>query len=195
MITLQQAIDLATKAHEGQYRTPYEIDGEANIYLDEVIANTSGEEEKYICKDGTLITNIDEMAWMVYEPYINHPLTIMEMMSTDEEKIVAVLHDVIENGNCYLCCAEDKSEAFIGGCISSKYKDKEINIPIPIYDALNLLTHSKNISYSKYIIELKKNKLATKVKLADIVHNLSCNPSKHAKEKYLKAIPILLASI
>ncbi len=33
------------------------------------------------------------------EPYINHPLRVMEKMTTEEEKIVAILRDVVEDAN------------------------------------------------------------------------------------------------
>lgn len=117
------------------------------------------------------------------------------MMDTEEEKIVAVLHDVVEKGSCYLVSNEDMSETFIGGLVNSNYKGKELRLSLVIYEALSLLTRSKGLSYSKYIIELSKNKLATKVKIVDIVHNLSESPSEHAKQKYLKALPILLKGL
>ena len=60
---------------------------------------------------------------------------------------------------------------------------------------LEVLTHLKNEPYEEYIKDIATNKLTTKVKLADMVHNLSGNPSDHAKQKYLKAIPILLKSL
>ena len=36
------------------------------------------------------------------------------------------------------------------------------------------------------------NKVPIKVKLADIIHNLSGSPLEHARQRYMKAIPLLL---
>ena len=35
-------------------------------------------------------------------PYIDHPLRVMQAMSNDAERIVAILHDVIEDTDCTL---------------------------------------------------------------------------------------------
>lgn len=188
MITLEEAIKLATKAHEGQWRKAVELNGENNPYLIEVMGNTSGNEERYTCEDGTLITNIDEVTWTAQEPYITHSLAVMGMMTTEEEKIVAVLHDVIKN------CKEYDLTFLHGGriCIDN---EPDIIIGMSIYESLLRLTRTKNESYIEYIQSITPNKLATKVKIADICHNLSDNPSKKQKEKYLKALPVLLQSI
>lgn len=44
------------------------------------------------------------------EPYIQHPLRMMMKMKTTEEKITAVLHDVVEDSKMSL--AELKKEGF-----------------------------------------------------------------------------------
>ena len=61
--------------------------------------------------------------------------------------------------------------------------------------ALHKLTYTNEEKYIDYIQKVATSKLATKVKLADICHNLSGNPSEHDKQKYLKALPILLKGI
>ena len=67
-----------------------------------------------------------------------------------------------------------------------------------IINALKLLTHDKNTPYMEYVGEIKKNKIATKVKLADLRHNsdltrLSVVDEKalERKAKYEKAIKFL----
>jgi len=181
MITLEQAINLARQAHKGQWRrakepTMNDIALAAHLRLkDSVIINDG---TKFEIKDGVMKT---------YAPYISHPLAVMNMMSTEEEKIVAVLHDVIED-------TEAELDFQFNGI---KYKDKYYELPGFICIALEVLTkpNNKSCSYETYINYISYNKLATKVKLADICHNLSCEPSEHAKQKYLKAMQILLKSI
>jgi len=87
-------------------------------------------------------------------PYILHPLRLMLAMETTEEKIVAVLHDVIEDSSFTI--QKLKQEGF-----SKK-----------VLDAVSLLTKTENQNYENYISAIKKNPLATKVKLADLKDNM-----------------------
>ena len=175
MITLQQAIDLATEAHKGQWRFAYQK-GINNI-------NEYKNKNPSFRVEPTFLINI----YNIYEPYITHPLAVMEMMSTEKEKIVAVLHNAIK---------DTKAELFTeyGKCYFL-FNETQYRISIFEHEALQSLTKFKNESYTNYIKQISQNKLATKVKLADIFHNLLDNPSEHTKQKYLKAIPILLQSI
>lgn len=204
MITLQQAIELATKAHEGQWRNPIpinfsetKIEGyDFNFIVDNYVKGL-------INKEGNLIEYKFNTIFLS-KPYITHPLAVMDMMHTEEEKIVAVLHDVIEDCDGYgLGRAMDNSSFWI----TIQHTSEKFYISYNIYCALSLLTHEKDISYIEYITVLVNGnvrydilnkeaaKLAIKIKLADIVHNLSENPSEHAKQKYLKAMHILLQNI
>jgi len=87
--------------------------------------------------------------------YILHPLRIMNEMETEEEISVALLHDVIEDSNY---TAEDLLNN---------------NIPSDVVDAVQSLTKVKGESYEEFIERVLKNKLATKVKIADIEDNIN----------------------
>lgn len=86
-------------------------------------------------------------------PYILHCLRVMDKMETDEEKIVAILHDTIEDGVCTM-----------------KYLIEQHFSQNVIY-ALILLTHTKEDTYDEYIKKIATDALATKVKLADLKDN------------------------
>jgi (p)ppGpp synthase/HD superfamily hydrolase len=88
-------------------------------------------------------------------PYILHPLRVMLRMQTDEQRIVAVLHDVAEDTDVSL--VELSNMPF---CTND------------ILDALILLTHESNDPYEHYIDAIAKNRLATVVKLADLHDNM-----------------------
>jgi len=94
-------------------------------------------------------------------PYILHPLHIMSQMDTEEEMIVAILHDVTEDTDFEVADLEEI-----------------LNLPIKIVIALNYLTKKRGISYTDYIDDLKRNNLARKVKLADLRHNLDVSRIK-----------------
>ena len=113
-------------------------------------------------------------------PYIFHPIHVAEQMETEEECIVALLHDTVEDTN-----------------ITFEVLEKEFSATV--IEALKLLTHDESIDYFDYVRKLKNNPIAKKVKLADLYHNSDItrmeNPTEKdckRKEKYHKAILILL---
>lgn len=107
-------------------------------------------------------------------PYIEHPKAVADFLTNKTEKIVAMLHDVIED--------------------THHTKDSLLNLGISpiIIRAISLLTKEKNEEYIKYILRIKKDSLARPVKIADIICNLTDAPSNRQKEKYKKALRILL---
>ncbi len=179
MIALKQAIELATEAHKGQWRKPSTVTSDRwDCY----------KRQTEFIHNGNKIVWCNGDTFLVYEPYITHPLAVMNMMSTEEEKIVAVLHDVIEDTEAFIAICDEQGHILA-------HNKKSYGIPSKVYEALKLLTYNKSLSYDKYVKYISYNKLATKVKIADIIHNLSCSPSDHAKQKYLKAMPVLLKSL
>lgn len=112
-------------------------------------------------------------------PYIFHPFHLAEQMETEEECIVALLHDVVEDTNV----------TFI---------DLEKEFSSTVMDALKLLTRDKSKDYMEYIKKIKDNPLARKVKLADLHHNSDTTrlekiteEDQKRNEKYLEAIKLL----
>jgi (p)ppGpp synthase/HD superfamily hydrolase len=91
------------------------------------------------------------------EPFILHPLRVLLQVESDVERIVAVLHDVIEDTACTL-----------GDLRSLGYSERVI-------EALDRLTHRDGDAYDTYIERLTEDPLARQVKLADLVDNLANN--------------------
>ena len=113
-------------------------------------------------------------------PYVFHPFHLAEQMTDEATTVVALLHDIVEDTD--ISFENLKMQGF---------SDEIIR-------ALKLLTHDKSVSYMDYVAEIKKNRIATKVKLADLKHNsdltrLSVVDEKalKRKEKYEKAIKFL----
>lgn len=119
--------------------------------------------------------------------YIFHPITVALECETTEEKIVALLHDTVED------CEQIDFEY-----LETKGFSKEI------IDALKLVTHIKNENiedpheeYRDYVRKLKAsgNKIAINVKLADLKHNTDTtrlNENKPPKyDDYIWAINYL----
>lgn len=98
-------------------------------------------------------------------PYINHPLTVASLVETEEEKIVALLHDTIEDTNI-------TEQDLLNYGFSNK-----------IVEAVKLLTHNKNVPYMDYVAKIKNNELARKVKIADLTHNSDLSRLKEITDK------------
>ena len=115
-------------------------------------------------------------------PYVFHPFEVANMMDDEDSTCVALLHDVIEDGNI------------------SAEELENIGFSKEVVDAVVLLTHRKSTPYFPYIKRIKSNLLATKVKLADLKHNLNTarldvvtDEDKRRLEKYAQAIEELEA--
>lgn len=98
-------------------------------------------------------------------PYINHPLTVASLVDTEEEKIVALLHDTIEDTNI-------TEQDLLNYGFSNK-----------IVEAVKLLTHNKDVPYMDYVAKIKDNELARKVKIADLTHNSDLSRLKEITDK------------
>lgn len=108
--------------------------------------------------------------------YILHPMTVASYMDTDTEKAIAYLHDVLEDTDVTV---DALREIF----------------PNEIVDTLITLTHRKDESYFEYIQRVSTSKLAKKIKVADLLHNLDITRIKEPTkqdyerlEKYKKEI-------
>lgn len=97
------------------------------------------------------------------KPYILHPLRLIFKMQTENEMIAAVLHDVVEDTDWTI----EKLEA-------EGFNEEVI-------EAVNLLTKTKNVSEKEYFKKIKMNKIATKVKLADLEDNMDIKRIAHPK--------------
>lgn len=87
-------------------------------------------------------------------PYILHPLRIMGRMETEPEKIVAVLHDVVED--THWTFESLKREGF----------------PDEILTALAGVTQREGEGYEDFVKRSAANPIARRVKMADLEDNL-----------------------
>ena len=103
--------------------------------------------------------------------YIGHPLRVMEMGRTEEEKIAGILHDVVEDTSWTFEMLE--AEGF----------SKEIT------DALRCVTKvSENENYADFIGRIKKNPLAAAVKLNDLTDNMDIRRLPYLSDKDVKRL-------
>ena len=87
--------------------------------------------------------------------YILHPISVMMRCETDEEKIVAILHDVVEDTDWTF-------EAL-----------RQEGFSETIIKALKTVTkNSEDEDYDEFIQRSLKNEIGRKVKIADLKENL-----------------------
>jgi len=115
-------------------------------------------------------------------PYVNHVMRVMTAGRTEDEKIVGVLHDVIED--THWTFDELLAEGF----------------PSHIVDALRCVTKlSDDEPYDEFIERVKTNPLAVAVKINDLTDNMDVRRYKELTEwdikrlrKYLSAYQVLI---
>jgi (p)ppGpp synthase/HD superfamily hydrolase len=122
-------------------------------------------------------------------PYISHPIAVSNIVKTYypnnfAAQILALLHDTIEDGPKLGNITEEELRQIIRGSITDP-RDLE-----NIEQALDLMTHDKSVFpiYSEYLENVFSNPLASVVKIADLIHNLSHNPSARQIKKYRDAL-------
>lgn len=106
----------------------------------------------------------------VGKPYVEHPLRVMAAGRTTEEKIVGVLHDVVED-------SEWTFEQLAAEGFSPK-----------IIDALRCLTKGDDEPYDRYISRVKTNELAVSVKLNDLTDNMDIRRLPYLSDKDVKRL-------
>ena len=121
----------------------------------------------------------------VGEPYILHPLRMMLRLSTPEERVVAVLHDVVED-----CPGWTLERLRARGFAEA------------VVEAVDALTRrvEEGESYEAFVLRAAANPLARRVKLADLEDNSDLSrisdptPADFERiEKYRRAIAAIRA--
>jgi (p)ppGpp synthase/HD superfamily hydrolase len=103
--------------------------------------------------------------------YIGHPLRVMAMGRTTEEKIVGVLHDVVEDSAWTF--EQLAAEGFSAEVI----------------EALRCVTKlSETEPYDKFIARIKHNPLAVAVKLNDLTDNMDIRRLPYLSDKDVKCL-------
>lgn len=103
------------------------------------------------------------------QPYILHPLRLMLKMKTEEQQIIAVLHDILED-----------TDATVVDLISLGFSPN-------IIDAIQALTRHEGESRIEAAWRAVRNPLAREVKLADVTDNMDISRIHQRTERdYLR---------
>jgi (p)ppGpp synthase/HD superfamily hydrolase len=108
-------------------------------------------------------------------PYITHPEAVASFFKKGSMAWqVAWLHDVLEDTKW------TKNDLAKAGISDS------------VIVSVEWLTHRKEETYAQYIERVARSYNPKKIKIADIFANLSDSPTDRQKEKYKKALAVLL---
>ncbi len=103
-------------------------------------------------------------------PYILHPLRVMARVQSETEKIVAVLHDIIED-----------TDYTIENLRENGYSKE-------VLEAIDCLTKRDGEDYDEYLNRSMSNPIAQKVKIADLEDNMDIRRFDVLKEEDLKRL-------
>lgn len=127
-------------------------------------------------------------------PYILHPLRVMLAMGSDDERIAAVLHDVVEDGPGWTfdrLAAEGFKPAIITALRAVTKRDEDEDPP-------GDSAENKRDLYLKFIARAAADPIGRRVKRADLEDNCNLSripspgPKDHARvAKYREAIALL----
>lgn len=106
------------------------------------------------------------------EPYILHPLRVMLAQEDEVSRVVAVLHDTVED-----------SDTVGHGDILALFGAS-------VHAAVFALTRQGGETYESFILRAKADPIARRVKIADIKDNLRPG-AEHLKPRYEKALGVL----
>ena len=105
-------------------------------------------------------------------PYILHPIRVMMSLDTEDEKIVGILHDVVEDSDVW-----------------NFERLKEEGFEENILSALKSVTKvSEDEDYQQFIKRAGRNEIGRNVKIADIKDNLDVTRMSRLDEKDFKRI-------
>lgn len=116
------------------------------------------------------------------KPYIQHLIAVSNSVSTYQEKIIGLLHDLLEDTDY-------------------TYKYLLDNFGYLVANAVRKLTHEKDVDYMDYIKKIKvAETYVQNVKIADLCNNVDLgrlstvtDEDRQRQKKYLKALVYLLS--
>jgi len=127
--------------------------------------------------------------------YMTHPSEVSSIVkkfypSDKISAVVALLHDSMEDAPSNGTVKDiDEMKTFIRGSIGDEQTAEEV------INAVESLTHDKDTQpdYGAYVQTILGNKIALRVKLADMLHNISDGASEKQKKKYSDALKKIAA--
>lgn len=108
--------------------------------------------------------------------YIFHPIRVMMRCTHPSAKIVALLHDVVED-------------------TATTFEDLEAaGFSAEVLSTLHLVTHAKEVPYDEYVGSLLEDPIAIEVKIADLEDNSDIRRLRELDDKSVERLRRYLAA-
>lgn len=104
------------------------------------------------------------------KPYIGHPVRVEMMCSRQEDRLVALLHDTVEDGD-----------------IASEYL-LMVGFPQDVVDAVTSVSRKRGEDYFDFIQRCKANPIGRRVKIADLKDNMDITRLNELTEKDIERL-------
>ena len=136
--------------------------------------NLSIEEQLHLAKDVAHMAHDGQTRRDRTTPYIRHVEDVVQRCDDPTEKVVAWLHDVIEDS---------------GHSVDSLLN---LGFSFEVVGAVDSVTKKEGESYHNFVARARRNIVGRSVKLHDIMSNLCDDPTKRQIVKYAKALITLV---
>lgn len=103
-------------------------------------------------------------------PYISHPVRVEMMCSRQEDRLVALLHDTVEDGD-----------------IASEYLIM-VGFPKDVVDAVTSVSRKRGEDYFDFILRCKANPIGRRVKICDLKDNMDITRLNDLTEKDIERL-------
>ena len=104
------------------------------------------------------------------KPYIGHPVRVEMMCSRQEDRLVALLHDTVEDGD-----------------IASEYL-LMVGFPQDVVDAVTSVSRKRGEDYFDFIQRCKTNPIGRRVEIADLKDNMDITRLNELTEKDIERL-------
>ena len=121
-------------------------------------------------------------------PYIEHPIEVAKIIMKyypGEPALctAALLHDALEDS---ISLGNMKDEQELMDLIVQSSENPKLGRKV--FSIIKKLTHSRDVEYGDYVSALSGDIDAIRIKMADMMHNLSSSPTPRQARKYQMAI-------
>lgn len=169
-----------SEEYKGLFVTPHALNAgvDVNGFVPVTFAELIKNNEKY--KLSKLTSMVDKAEFLAFKyhlyqldksgrPYIEHPRIVSKNVTGEKEKVVALLHDVLEDTDIDVSLLRN-------------------TFPEKIVNAIITLTRRVGEDYFEYIKRVAFNPIAKRVKKADLRHNTDLTRLKRVGEEELARV-------
>lgn len=131
--------------------------------------------------------------------YIGHPLRVMNCVTHETDKIVAVLHDVVEDTDIMLVdlrisLLKKTTDKYLELMIGEVEYKNEVKKADEVIEGVRCMTRSEGQTWKSYIEGVMGSKIAVRVKIADLRDNLDLTRLRSLKDLNINSLNMYITT-